>query len=55
MCRYETKEEEKKLADQIKLYQYRVQPADFDINPYFLLNEKSPILEMLMKTNKNKK
>ena len=44
MCRYETKEEEKMLADEIKRHQHQVTPSDFEINQYFLLNEKSPII-----------
>ena len=50
MCRYETKEEELKLADEIRRHSHRVSPADFEINQYFLLNEQSPIVETLVNT-----
>ena len=45
MCRYETMREEKKLTDEIKRHQNKVQPQDFDINPYFCLSEKLTIVE----------
>ena len=55
MCRYDTKEEEKKLADEIKRHSHKVKPQDFDISPYFLLNEKSPIVEVLESAKKSDK
>ena len=53
MCRYDTKMEEKKLADEIKRHQHKARPQDFDINPYFLLNDKSPIVEVLESAKKS--
>ena len=53
MCRYDTKEEEKKLADEIKRHSQKAKPQNFDINPYFLLNEKCPIVEILESAKKS--